>query len=219
MSLIENYNESYKNTRTFIANEGLVNFISSRLETYKISEKSIIEAGCGSGSLLNKIFGPNNNLIAFDFSKEAIRQAQQKYPNINFFCEDIIHLKRYDKNIDIIIDSHLIHCLMGQEMVEDYLMNCYNSLIQGGKMFVECMIFSKAFIKKFGSREDGIYNEENIIRTIINYLDYEKIFIKIGFKIDYFYILGGRKFVFSSIRENVMPFDPDVLQVCLIKSN
>ena len=79
------------------------------------------------------------------------------------------------------------------------------------------MVFTKPFLKQFGHEEDGIYSFDRTVRTVIDYLDYEKLFLEIGFKIEFFYIPGGRKFIFSGTREDVHPYDPDVLQVCLVK--
>ncbi|MFH1368209.1 MAG: glycosyltransferase [Elusimicrobiota bacterium] len=66
---------------------------------------SVIEIGCGTGELLNKL-EPSNG-AGIDFSPEMVKISQKKYPKLKFYVDDIEELKLSEK-YDFVIMQDLI---------------------------------------------------------------------------------------------------------------
>ncbi len=71
----------------------IIRALQHQLNIGKIMKESkVIDIGCGSGFLLNRIYTeiPNNRFEFYgvDFSEKAIEKAKKKYPNFHFYCED-----------------------------------------------------------------------------------------------------------------------------------
>jgi len=70
--------------------------IMSAIQNYyangKILDKSkILDIGCGSGFFLNRIYHEVTtlfSLVGVDFSSTAINKAKERYPELQFYCED-----------------------------------------------------------------------------------------------------------------------------------
>ncbi len=72
------------------------------------SGKRVLEIGCGSGNLLHAVH-PSYG-VGIDFSPEVIKIAQQKYPELHFYMDDIEELQ-LNETFDYIILSDTIGCL------------------------------------------------------------------------------------------------------------
>ena len=68
-------------------------------------ESSVLEVGCGTGDLLHRIGGGRK--VGIDFSKEMIRQAREKYSEVEFH-EMSCELLELEEKFDVIILSNLI---------------------------------------------------------------------------------------------------------------
>ena len=70
--------------------------------------KRVVEIGCGSGNLLNAVKPAYG--VGIDFVPEIIDIASSKYPQLNFFVDDVEDLK-LSESFDYIIVSDTLGCL------------------------------------------------------------------------------------------------------------
>jgi ubiquinone/menaquinone biosynthesis C-methylase UbiE len=78
---------------------------------FDLSEKVIIDAGCGSGyssKLIMDEFKPSE-LIAFDIMPEQIAIAKRRYKNIDFRTGDLMQIKIPDNTADAVSVFGIIH--------------------------------------------------------------------------------------------------------------
>ena len=115
---------------------------------------SILEVGCGLGYVVDFIARNNQNIdvCGSDISKRAIQVAKQKFPNYNFFVNDITSRKKVtDKKFDIVIFNQILWYIL--EKFNDSIFNSHFILKNNGYF-----IISQAFL---GS-------EQNYGKDIIN---------------------------------------------------
>ena len=72
--------------------------------------KKILDIGCGLGGLLNTIKSRNNggHVLGLDVSPTAIRKAKEKYPNLDFLCQNILKQELHESNFDLIVLSEVL---------------------------------------------------------------------------------------------------------------
>lgn len=157
----------------------------------------VLEAGHGNSSLLHSLKVPKK----YAFDKIGSNEFRD---GIHFFNHDACTEFPY-KDHDLIIDSHLAHCLRNEQEIIDYFTNCFHSLKEGGFLVSQMMIRSKNFELHFAGKDTSM-------RTILNAQRIEKILLEIGFKIEYFYIPYGRRFILENHLDIDERFHPDVLE-------
>ncbi|MFZ4714454.1 MAG: class I SAM-dependent methyltransferase [Bacteriovoracaceae bacterium] len=111
----------------------LLEFASSILKKYP--SHSLIEFGCDQGDLLSKLDASQK--IGIDLSPSAISLAKSKFPDLEFHVHNA--LVPLEQKADILLDSHLYHCLVFKEERLSYLKNLKNSLNTKGKVLIECL--------------------------------------------------------------------------------
>lgn len=79
--------------------------ISKYFNFYLNEDDSILEVGCGNGTLLSRLIG--NNKVGIDFSEEMIKEAKELFPDLEFYVQDAENIK-LDKKFDVIILSGVI---------------------------------------------------------------------------------------------------------------
>lgn len=72
------------------------------------SGKRVLEVGCGSGNLLNAVKPAYG--VGIDYASEVIDIAKEKYPELNFYVDDVEALQ-LDETFDYIIISDTFGCL------------------------------------------------------------------------------------------------------------
>jgi ubiquinone/menaquinone biosynthesis C-methylase UbiE len=82
------------------------------------SESSVLEIGCGTGELLDKINGKRKTGI--DFSEKMIEEANKQFPSIDFICMPAEELT-LDKTFDVVILSNLTGYLLDIQSVFEKL--------------------------------------------------------------------------------------------------
>ena len=85
--------------------------IFDRLSGIKIQPKSILDLGCGTGSLTQKISAlyPDAKIIPLDFSEEMLRICRSKVNKANPICADIENIPINESCFDLIISSLTFH--------------------------------------------------------------------------------------------------------------
>ena len=85
--------------------------IFDRLSGIKIKPKSILDLGCGTGSLTQKIstLYPDAKIVPLDFSEEMLRICRSKVSKVNPICADIENIPIIESRFDLIISSLTFH--------------------------------------------------------------------------------------------------------------
>ena len=76
---------------------------------------SILEVGCGLGYVVDLIARNNKNIrvSGSDISKKAIKIAKKKFPQYNFFVDDITNSRKIlDKKFDIVIFNQILRYIL-----------------------------------------------------------------------------------------------------------
>ena len=81
------------------------NDISKYFNFYLNENNSILEIGCGNGSMLSRLKG--NNKVGIDFSEEMINEAKKLFPDLEFHVQDAENIN-LNKKFDVIILSGVI---------------------------------------------------------------------------------------------------------------
>ena len=69
-------------------------WVVEKVTSNTAAQNSIVDIGCGCGYLTNAIYQTGRNkIIGVDISSASITYAKEKYPHIQFRCEDICGLK------------------------------------------------------------------------------------------------------------------------------
>jgi len=81
------------------------NDISKYFNFYLNEEDSILDVGCGNGSLLSKLKG--NKKVGIDFSEEMISESKELFPELEFYLQDAENINLNHK-FDVVILSGVI---------------------------------------------------------------------------------------------------------------
>lgn len=91
----------------------------------------ILDLGCGTGSLTNKIAESGAVVIGIDGSQSMIDEALHNYPNIQFICADG-HNFDIGHSFDAVFSNAALHWMMQPEKV----INSVNKALKPGGRFV-----------------------------------------------------------------------------------
>ncbi len=152
----------------------------------------ILDLGCGSGYKTKYIYDKGFEVWGVDFSEEMIKNAQNKYPEINFDVLDVYDIEKYSKKFDGIFSQAVLMHIPKKEILE-ILEKIESKLNNNGLLYI-----SMPEIKVIGVEEE--------IRTDNDYgYDYERffsyytldelriLFKKIGLEIVYEKIISSGK--------------------------
>lgn len=215
MSLQEYYEESYRNERGRGTNELLheVTIYSKGLYQFVVESKNrflpetdwsdlnILETGAGRGglSLLLARLGARVTLI--DFSPTALAQAEQIFAAegipVHTVVADVSHPDvEIGMKFDIIVDSHLLHCITEDPDRSSYYRLVSDHLTDRGIFVSETMVHRKNIFIPDGFMFDERYvlwqmfGKWTPVRKILDSLDLETELQNAQFKIEYFYYYG-----------------------------
>ena len=73
-----------------------------------INGKKILDVGCGTGRIVNKLRNMGSDIIGLDISKGMIDIAKKKFPKVKFIEGDIENLPFKDNEFDLVIASFVI---------------------------------------------------------------------------------------------------------------
>jgi SAM-dependent methyltransferase len=234
MSLQEYYEESYYNERGRRASEmlhevtayskGLFDFVMEAktkfLPFVDWSGLTVLETGAGRGGLGLLLARLGAKVTLVDFSPSALAQAEIIYAAEGFEVTtvqgDVTHPDLdLPQKYDIIVDSHLLHCLTDDPDRSSYYRLISDHLTSNGIFVAESMVHRK----KLYIPDGFMFDERNVlwqmfgkwtpVRRILDSLDLEKELNDAHFNIVYFYYYGQYGFVphrsFMDIPAEILP--------------
>ncbi len=123
----------------------------------------ILDLGCGSGYKTKYIYDKGFEVQGVDFSEEMIKNAEKKYPEINFDILDVYDIDKYSKKFDGIFSQAVLMHIPKKEILE-ILEKIESKLNNNGLLYI-----SMPEIKIVGIEEE--------MRTDNDYgYDYERFF-------------------------------------------
>lgn len=134
----------YNNKHAFVYQYGEAVF---ELLDPKPYEK-ILDLGCGTGELTNKIKENGSLVIGIDSSVEMIEKARKEYPLISFEVMNAVEMN-YEGEFDAVFSNAVLHWIKEKEKVIEKI---YQSLRTGGR-----------FVAEFGGR--------NCVKNVVDALE------------------------------------------------
>ncbi len=95
--------------------------------------KKVLDVGCGTGDLTDKLRKRGYKVLGIDQSKNMICEAQKRYPNTKFKIKDILTMAT-DKKFDVVFSNAVFHWINNQQML---LNQIHNLLNPGGYLICE----------------------------------------------------------------------------------
>lgn len=100
-------NKEMVNARSLFLEKGyykpLAEKINQLANSFSLSNKEIVDAGCGTGYYSNFLKTTNNRIYGFDISKYAIDKAKKTYKNNDYFVSSTSALPIPDNSVDILL--------------------------------------------------------------------------------------------------------------------
>ena len=121
--------ELYNQQHNFVYKygEGVIEWLNP-----KEGEK-ILDVGCGTGELTNKISEAGAIVTGMDASREMIKKAQENFNDIKFFVKDATDFS-FDSTFDAVFSNATLHWINKQQ---EALQCIYNVLRNGGRFVFE----------------------------------------------------------------------------------
>lgn len=148
----------------------------------------ILDLGCGTGDLANKLYERGVKVVGVDKSENMIKQAQDKYPNIEFLTYDALNLP-YKNTFDAVFSNAVLHWIKQPKAA---LENIYRCLLAGGRFVAEFggkgnvqMITEE--VKNVFDELGLTYNEEQFPWFFPSIGEYTSLMEEAGFHVTYAY--------------------------------
>jgi SAM-dependent methyltransferase len=105
---------------------------------------SVLDLGCGGGQVALMLAERGYATYGVDFSETAIQLAKRNatlvVQAIQFSVGDCLNLEEFDGGaFDLVVDNHVLHCLIGSRDRLAFLRSAYRVLKPGGILFSETM--------------------------------------------------------------------------------
>lgn len=119
----------YDKKHDFVAEygKGLLEFVP------KNKKQTILDLGCGTGTLTVKLLDFGNKVIGVDSSQNMIDRAKEKFGNIEFITCDALALP-FEKEFDVVFSNAVFHWINDQNIL---LQNIFKALKQNGLLVCE----------------------------------------------------------------------------------
>jgi trans-aconitate methyltransferase len=119
----------YNNKHSFVAKYGedVLGWLAPQ------KDEHILDVGCGTGTLTEKIAERGAIVTGIDASREMIAKAKETYSNIEFFVKDATDFS-FDSTFEAVFSNATFHWIKNQQQL---LQSIYNNLKQGGRLVYE----------------------------------------------------------------------------------
>jgi SAM-dependent methyltransferase len=234
MSLQVYYEDSYRMERgrsphdfkdeTITGAKGLYHFVVESktrfLNEINWENISVLELGSGRGGLGLMLARLGAQVTLIDFSPTALAQAQALFAGegleVKTITGDVTHPDlALEGHYDLIVDSHLLHCLTEDPDRASYYQLVYEHLRPHGIFVAETMVYRKKLFIPDGFMFDErkvlwqMFGKWTPVRRILDSLDLEDELKSAGFNITSFFYYGQYGFVphrtFMDIPPEVLP--------------
>jgi 2-polyprenyl-3-methyl-5-hydroxy-6-metoxy-1,4-benzoquinol methylase len=234
MSLQVYYEDSFNSERNRTAGDLLSEVVSTskglflyvqECKTKFLSDKDwnglkILELGAGRGGVGLQLARLGADVTLVDFSPSAIAQAEKVFSaeglTVKTFVGDVCYPDvALAEKYDIIVDSHLLHCLTGDPERTSYYGLVAEHLTAQGIFVVETMVHRKKLFVPDGFMFDQnfilwqMFGKWTPVRKIMDSLDLEAELKSAGFNIIYFMYYAQYSFIphksFMEIPNEVLP--------------
>ena len=234
MSLQEYYEDSFKSERgrgpadlmadVVQATKGLAHYVLECKNKFLTNKDwkglKVIEMGSGRGGLSLHLARLGAEITLVDFSPSALEQASRVFAlegfNPKIIQADVTHPDiTLPEKYDLIVDSHLLHCLTTDPERSSYLQLVREHLNPQGIFIAETMVYRKKLFVPDGFMFDPnnvlwqMFGEWKPVRRILDSLDLEKEINLVGFNITYFMYYANYGFIphqsFMEIPNEVLP--------------
>ena len=121
--------EKYVSDFSFVSGYG--NDVAELIDKEKV--KSILDLGCGNGTLTDMLRKKGFRVIGMDSSAEMIEAARAQYPDIDFICGDAADLSLRDP-VDAVFSNAVFHWINKER--QPNMMECVYRALNGGGQFV-----------------------------------------------------------------------------------
>ena len=180
----------------------------------------VAEMGSGRGGLGLHLARLGAEVTLVDFSPAALSQAEKLYSLEGFHPQlieaDVSHPDvKLKEQFDLIVDSHLLHCITSGPERSSYLKLVRDHLSEEGIFVAETKVHRKKLFIPDGFMFDQnnvlwqMFGEWKPVRKIIDSLDLENEINLADFYITYFYYYGQYGFVphksFMDIPNEILP--------------
>jgi 2-polyprenyl-3-methyl-5-hydroxy-6-metoxy-1,4-benzoquinol methylase len=234
MSLQVYYEDSFNSERSRSAGDLLSEVVSTskglflyvqECKTKFLSSKDwnglkVLELGAGRGGVGLQLARLGADVTLVDFSPSAIEQAEKVFSAEGLTVKTLVADVCYPdvpltETYDIIVDSHLLHCLTGDPERTSYYGLVREHLAPQGIFVVETMVHRKKLFVPDGFMFDPnfilwqMFGKWTPVRKIMDSLDLEAELKSAGFYIVYFMYYAQYSFVphksFMEIPNEVLP--------------
>ena len=234
MSLQPYYEESYQSEKSRSPEEllsevttyskGLYNFaIESKnrfLSEVDWNDLTVLETGAGRGGVALLLAKLGAQVTVVDFSPSALEQAEKVFSlaglEVKTIVGDVTHPDlSLPQKYDLIVDSHLLHCLTADPDRTSYYQLVRDHLTDRGIFVAETMVHRKKLFIPEGFMIDEsntlwqMFGKWTPIRRILDSLDLEQELNNAQFNIAYFYYYGQYGFVphrsFMDLPAEILP--------------
>ena len=160
-----------------IIQQEVANRVSDRLSAIKIQPKLILDLGCGTGSLTQKIsvLYPDAKIISLDFSVEMLKICRSKINQADPVCADIENIPISELSFDLIISSLTFH----------WATDLYSTFLKIHKLLKNngCFLFSSMGPDTLFELRDALskVDDHERVNHFIDMHHYGDSLLKIGF--------------------------------------
>jgi len=107
-----------------------------------------LDLGCGTGALSCQLAEAGFAVTGVDVSPTAIgfarEMAKHRGLQITFEVGDVCQDQVFSEKFDLVVDGHLLHCIVFEEQRRTLLKRICRSLSSGGEFWVETMLLDDA---------------------------------------------------------------------------
>jgi SAM-dependent methyltransferase len=233
MGLQEYYEDAFRSSMNrspkellsdaIVSGQALYHFVLESRERFQLCDWSslrVLEAGSGRGGVSLQLARLGAQVTLVDFSPSALAQAEKIFAQENLKVQTVIgDVAHPDLALqgafDIIVDSHLLHCLTEDPDRVSYYRLVGDNLAPNGIFVCESMVHRK----KLHVPEGFMFDQRNVlwqmfgkwtpVRRILDSLDLEAEIKAADLNIAYFMYYGQFAFVphrdFMDIPNEVLP--------------
>lgn len=121
--------ELYEGRHNFVwrFGESLVEFLDPK------PGEHILDLGCGTGQLTDRIADHGASVVGLDAAPEMIGQARQNYPQLRFVLQDAVSMK-FEDEFDAIFSNAALHWMPQAEAVANAM---FRALRKAGRLVAE----------------------------------------------------------------------------------